>query len=74
VILFGLHPKNLFLLAELGNIGNNSRSISSGGGGGGGGGGSRGGMKCWASILTLTFGTTMTTELSALRAGRTHFC
>ena len=30
----------------------------------------RRGMKCWASILTLTFGTTRTAELSVLRAGR----
>jgi hypothetical protein len=27
-------------------------------------------MECWASILSLTFGTTWTSELSALRAGR----
>ena len=39
------------------------------------------GMECRASIFTLTFGTTRTTQLSALRAGRpprkllgTHFC
>jgi hypothetical protein len=40
-------------------------------------------MECWASILTLTFGTTRTAELSARRASRTlppgkflgtHFC
>ena len=40
-------------------------------------------MKFWASILTLTFGTTRTAEFSAIRAGRTfpsrrffgvHFC
>ena len=39
--------------------------------------------ECWASILTLTFGTARTAELSALRSGRTlpprklfgtHFC
>jgi hypothetical protein len=43
----------------------------------------QGGMECRASILTLTFGTTKTAELSAVRAGRalprrkffgTHFC
>jgi hypothetical protein len=28
-------------------------------------------MECCASILTLTFGTTMTAELSAVGAGRT---
>ena len=27
-------------------------------------------MDCWASIRTVTFGTTRTAELSALRAGR----
>jgi hypothetical protein len=31
----------------------------------------RGGMEFWASVLTLTFGTTRTAELSALRAYRT---
>ena len=29
----------------------------------------REGTKCWVSILTLTFGTTRTAELSAPRAG-----
>jgi hypothetical protein len=31
----------------------------------------RGGMQCWTSTLTLIFGTTRTTELSALCTGRT---
>jgi len=32
------------------------------------------GMECWGSDLTLTFGTTRTAELSAVRAGHTlHF-
>ena len=29
------------------------------------------GMECWVSILTLTFGTDRTADLSALRADRT---
>jgi hypothetical protein len=32
---------------------------------------SGGGMECWASILTLTFGTTVMAEVSVLRPGRT---
>lgn len=31
----------------------------------------REGMECWASMLTLTFGTTRTADLSALRVCRT---
>jgi len=31
----------------------------------------REGMGCWASSLTLTFGTTQTAEISCPRAGRT---
>jgi len=30
------------------------------------------GQKCWASILTSTFGTNMTVELSAVTAGRIY--
>jgi hypothetical protein len=30
-------------------------------------------MECWASILTLTFGSSMTAELSDLRTCRPHF-
>jgi len=33
--------------------------------------GSEGGKECWASVLTLTFGTIRTAELSALRADHT---